>query len=333
MKMKKIADLHCDLLVYLNGDNRRTAHDTCCRCAIPQLRAGNVHLQILPAYVVTGSESSQAGMSQADVFEKLPEMYPDTFEIIRKKDRASETNDKIGIMLAFENAAGLCSEGESLDEAWNRLNDLEKRSIKVAYISMTWNEENRFGGGALTMVGLKKDGERLLDFLHERNTAIDLSHTSDPLADQILDYITKKNLHIPIIASHSNFRTVTNVPRNLPDFIAKEIIHRGGVIGMNFVKPFVGPESTDNFIRQLEYGLGLGAEEQLCLGADFFYVGDVPPASQKKPEDYFFSTHGDASCYPSVVNMWQNALQVSDELLDQITHSNLQQFLQTQIFA
>lgn len=333
MYKRKIADLHCDLLVYLLGGNGRTAHDSCSRCSIPQLHEGNVHLQIMAAYVTTNPKSSQQGMSQAQIFEKLPQSHPETFEIIHEKGDIIQKNPRIGIILAFENAAGFCSEEESLEKGWERLLDLEKKNIKVGYISMTWNEENRFGGGAHTMVGLKPDGERLLDFLHQRKTAIDLSHTSDPLAEQIFNYIDKKSLDIPVIASHSNFRAVTEAPRNLPDFIAKEILRRKGIIGLNFVKSFVGNNPESDFVRQLEHGLELGAKDHLSLGADFFFVGDIPPSQQKKPEDYFFPSYNDASCYPDVIDLWEKSKLISDPLLDQICHKNLHNFLQTQIFS
>jgi membrane dipeptidase len=333
MEKRKIADLHCDLLVYLLGEKGRSAHDPICRCAIPQLQAGNVHLQIMPAYVTTNPHSSKEGMSQVKIFEQLPELYPDTFKIIRQQSEISRNDGLIGILLAFENAAGFCSEEEPLDKAWERLLDIEKRNLKVAYISMTWNEENRFGGGAHTEVGLKPDGEQLLQFMDKRKIAIDLSHASDLLAEQILNYITKKNLDIPVIASHSNFRSVTDALRNLPDFIAKEIIYRRGIIGMNFVRYFVGDDPARDFINHLEHGLNLKAQDQLCLGADFFYVGDIPILLQKNQEGYFFSNISDASCYPQVIDIWKNSSLISDPILDQITHSNLQQFLQTQIFS
>jgi membrane dipeptidase len=331
--LTNIADLHCDLLVYLNGDDARTAYDPCCRCAISQLQTGNVKLQILPAYVPVGPKSSIEGMEQARIFEKLPQIYPEIFEIIRTKPQISSESNRIKTIFAFENAAGFCSDEESLELAWERLEDLERKSIKVAYISMTWNEENRFGGGALTSVGLKADGEKLLQFLHKRKTAIDFSHTSDALAEGILNYITKKNLDIPILASHSNFRSVKDVPRNLPDEIAKEILRRKGIIGLNFVKAFVGEDPDEYFVKHLEYGLGLGAEDQLCIGADFFYVDDIPLDKRKKADEYFFSSYGNASCYPNVIDLWKQSPLASEDLLNKITHTNLNQFLQTQIYT
>ncbi len=71
---------------------------------------------------------------------------------------------------------------------------------------MTHHGENRFGGGNSTGIGLKKDGEALLEYISEKKIAIDLSHTSDALAGDILNYIVKNKLGLSVLASHSNFR-------------------------------------------------------------------------------------------------------------------------------
>ena len=62
-----------------------------------------------------------------------------------------------------------------------------------------------------------------------------LSHTSDALAHDIFNHIDKHKLAVPVIASHSNFRSVSDHVRNLPDEIANEIVNRNGLIGMNFL--------------------------------------------------------------------------------------------------
>ncbi len=319
-----IADLHCDLLVYLQNGTTRSPHDPASRCSIEQMREGNVRYQILPVYVETNPRSSIQGAEQVDIFRKLPHLYPDAYKIIRDMN----PKEQIGIGLAFENAAGLCNEEEPLEKAWKTLDKLEHDSIKVVYISMTWNEENRFGGGAHTKIGLKSDGMKLLDFLHQRKTAIDLSHTSDPLAEQILNYIEKRSLDIPVIASHSNFRAVENALRNLPDYLAKEIFRRNGIIGMNFVRYFIGKDSTDNFVRQLEHGFKLGGQNQICFGADFFFGDDVSAVHRKPPEVLFFPDFDNSSCYPRVLELWN----LPAAIADQVAHQNLKHFLQTQIF-
>ncbi|NGX42739.1 MAG: hypothetical protein K940chlam7_01026 [Chlamydiae bacterium] len=327
---RPVADLHCDLLLYLAGEDHRSAYDLAARCSIPQMRAGHVVAQVLPVFSFTGPKSSQAGWTQVELFKKLPYLYPDSFEIIQKPVQlhARHRKDKIGIMLAFENASSFCDEEENLDNAFQRLSKVEEQWTKIIYISMTWNTENRFGGGTHTNAGIKEDGKRLLNFLHQRKIAVDLSHASDKLANDILNTITKHNLDIPVLASHSNFRSIKDHSRNLPDEISKEVISRGGVIGVNFIRPFVGDE--ENFVRQLEFGLNLGAENHLCFGADFFFEGDVDSPDQDS-QGWFFSAYPDSGCYPVLLEQWRKKLGLTEKALDQISYSNVKKFIQTRI--
>lgn len=304
-----IADLHCDLLLYLDGENR-TLSDRQARCSLPQLKEGGVKFQTLPLFSETGPGSSLAGERQFKIFENLPKEH---FTIVKSPAFPEKT---IGVMFAIENGSVFCAEEDDLNE---RLLWLEKLSQRPLYIGLTWNTENRFGGGAETSVGLKKDGEKLLDFLHQRGICVDLSHTSDALAMDILHYIDHRQLEIPVIASHSNFRAVEDVARNLPDFLAKEVIQRGGVIGLNFVNRFVG-ESSDRLLDHLEHIIALGGENQVCFGADFYFTGDLSPEYQRALS--FFEDLGDAGTYPGLLRSWEER-GVSKELIEKVCHKNL----------
>jgi len=104
------------------------------------------------------------------------------------------------------------------------------------------------------------------------NIAIDLSHTSDVLAQDILNFIDKRKLSLTPIASHSNFRVIAQVARNLPDEMAQEIIRRGGVIGLNFMRAFLGSQGIGNLNRQVEHASKLGVISHLCFGSDFLMI-------------------------------------------------------------
>lgn len=250
-----IADLHCDLLLYLSGGKNRTPFDEESRCSIPQLKMGGVKLQVLPIFSETRAGSSRSGEKQLEIFGALPK------EHFVPLEEPALPRDKVAVLLAFENASAFCSEDEDLQK---RLQWLTNIPHKILYISLTWNSENRFGGGALTTMGLKEEGRHLLDFLHQRKICVDLSHASDPFAFDILKYCDQRQLDIPIIASHSNFRSVTEGARNLPDALAMEIIARGGVIGLNFVGRFVG-KSPQNVYDHLEHMLQLNGGNQYCF--------------------------------------------------------------------
>ena len=331
-----IADLHCDLLWYLSLDPKRTAYDLQARCAIPQLKNGHVKIQTMAIFVETNAGSVENGLAQANIFKELPKKYPDVFYNVGKfqdSDVLNEMEDssKIGILAAVENASAFCAENEDLMSAMKRMTEIQKKIGKFLYLSLTWNTENRFGGGTLTKIGLKDDGKQLVDYLCERKIALDLSHTSDYLAFDLLNYIEKKGLQIPLMASHSNMRAVTNVPRNLPEEIAKEIIKRKGIIGVNFVRYFLGSDSPQSFCKQLEHVINLGGGKNICFGADFFCIEDLPIESQKPLDVLFFPDFNEAGSYGRVLELWRKNLKLDDELLKNICYKNYQRFFK-QVF-
>jgi len=295
----KIADLHCDLLSYLAEDESHTAHDPESRASIDFLKEGGVGLQVLPIFTKTGKGSVEQGTLQAEIFLGLEKKYP-------------VFGSEIQTRLSIENGSGFCDEMEPLHKGLERL----ERWGKIAYISLTWNGENRFGGGNETKVGLKKDGLQLLEWMSGKNIAIDLSHTSDRLAEEILKAIEK--LEIVPIASHSNFRKVTDHPRNLPDHLAKEIVVRGGLIGLNFVRVFLG-----DFIRQVEHADKLGLLDHLCFGADFFADHFLPPEKEYMLP-MFNPGFENASCYPKVIGLLEKHL--PHAIVEKIAYQNLIEF-------
>lgn len=323
-----IADLHCDLLCYLQRGAAHSAHDPAPRCSIPQLRQGNVKLQTLAVFTEPGPNSRAQGMAQYDIYQQLPSLYPDHFMHLQGSDEEMKllSSNKISLLLAFEGASTFCDEKEPIEEGLQRINKIIKTPFKPLYISFTWNFENRFGGGAHSKIGLKEDGKRLLDLLSGTGVAVDLSHTSDELAVGILSYIDSNKLEIPVMASHSNYRSVTDVPRNLPDEIAQEIIARKGIIGLNFYRPFVGQEPSKDFVRHLQHALKIGAHDQIAFGADFFYEEDLPVAHRHYKE-LFFQEYGDASCYGSLLDLFQRELGLTDDLLLKLSHANMLQFI------
>jgi len=48
----------------------------------------------------------------------------------------------------------------------------------------------------------------------------------------------------------------------LPDELTKELIKRGAVIGLNFVRHFIG-DNPEDFLEHIEHAFKLGAEDAL----------------------------------------------------------------------
>lgn len=324
-----IADLHCDLLLYLSGDAQRTPYDPEVKCAIPQLIQGKVKLQTMAISSETAPGSRESGHAQAEIFRSLPKKFPDIFEFLPQNisSGALQDSNTIKIVAALENASAFCAEGDDLDQQLEQLTTIQKKIGKLLYISLTWNTENRFGGGALTKVGLKEDGKKLIEYMSRRGIALDLSHTSDHLAYGLLEHIDKEGIRIPILASHSNLRSVSNYARNLPDDLAKEIIRRKGIIGLNFIRYLLGRDAPHAFARHVEHLLNLGGGESLCFGADFFYHGDVSIANRKPLDELFFPNLNHSGTYPVVLEMLKRELSLPDTLLSNLCSHNFLRFI------
>lgn len=270
-------DLHCDLLSYLAGDPERSPHDARCRCSFGQLEQGGITLQVLAAFVETKANSSVFGMRQIQVFKTL-------------------SHKLIEFRLAIENASALFEEKGEL--VW------PENLPRILYLSLTWNDENRFGGGAHTTIGLKEEGRWLLEQMNLRDIAVDLSHASDPLAFEILEEIDRKGYKMRVLASHSNARAVLDAPRNLPDTLIREIAARKGLIGINLYRKFLGEPFPHSLMAHVNHFRQLGAGNCLVFGADFFFDEDLPINYRQPIESLYHNEAQNASCYPTLLNFF-----------------------------
>lgn len=321
-----IVDLHCDLLSYLATIPNADPFDpTQIACAIPLLAKGNVRFQVMAIYTDVRAESMRIAMRQAAIFQNLTNQNPDQLAFVDSNFLADwERQNRIGIVAAIENAAGLGHERANWKEIEAQLTEIGLKVGNLAYLSLTHHTENRFGGGNYTDgIGLKDDGKRLLDCLDRKKIPVDLSHTSDVLAEGILNHIEQSKLTIPIIASHSNFRMIWNHRRNLTDEFAKEIVHREGIIGVNFLRSFLDNDVPERLYDHLLHAFAIGAEKSICFGADFFYTQDFPDQSRIP---FYFPLAENAGKYPSILNHLETEL--SKAQLNDLAFGNALNFYQ-----
>jgi len=308
-----VIDLHCDLTFYLVEKPHSTPFNTEIGCAIPHLHSGNVKTQVMGFF--TPSEPVEHGVAkkQAQIFNAWINDYDEV------ERYGGQDSSKIKIIPAIENASGFCHEDEDLDHGLQELEKIIEIAGNIFYIGFIHWNDNRFGGAAGSNTGLKDDGSVLLDYLDTRNITVDLAHSGDNLITDIFDYVDKKGLNIPIIASHSNFRPIWQHKRNLPDALAREIINRNGLIGINFMRDYLGNDDS-SIIRHIEYGLKLGAEDILAIGSDFFW-------DETKPGDKtYFKKYVSAATYPKLLS------EISDKFslafAEKIAYRNAQSFLE-----
>ena len=137
----------------------------------------------------------------------------------------------------------------------------------VKIINPTWNRANGLSGSHCedSDRGLSDVGRVFVRNAEQAGILMDVSHLSEKGFWDLMNMTSK-----PVVASHSNARSVHNHSRSLTDDQFRAICQSGGVVGLNFYTAFVGEQPTmEQFQKHLEHFLMLGGENHIALGADF----------------------------------------------------------------
>ena len=139
----------------------------------------------------------------------------------------------------------------------------------VRIVTLTWNHRSCYGCGAATdnNGGLTQDGIRLAQYLSKNGVFLDVSHLSERGFWDLAEHIST-----PILATHSNSRSICPHLRNLTDEQFLQIVSCGGLVGINLFVPFVTSKeqaTCDDLVRHIEHFCELGGEHHLCIGADW----------------------------------------------------------------
>ncbi len=255
----KLFDLHCDTLFELD---KRSLDLSCSNLAV-SLDGMQKYDKIVRCFAIYTPDTLKGEDAQAHlenlyrVFQNQLAIYGN--QITHIKDVESLEKAHIGAVLTVENGSVIAGD----------LCEIERLSkIGVKLFSLTWNGENELGFGQLKNAGLKPLGKECVRELEKSGIIIDVSHLSDRGFDDVCAISNK-----PFVASHSNARKICPHNRNLLDEQIKEIIARGGLIGLNFYKSFLNKnfDLADKYdiIRHAEHILSLGGENCLCIGTDF----------------------------------------------------------------
>lgn len=143
------------------------------------------------------------------------------------------------------------------------LEDLYKIGFRIT--TLGWNESNPLTGSHLTGEGLSDIGREYVREAQRLGMLVDVSHISDRAFWDIMEITAA-----PVVATHSNSRTVCPHSRNLTDDMFRAICQTGGVAGLNFYEDFLGDDATpdtaaDHILHWMELD---PSGKHLALGGD-----------------------------------------------------------------
>ncbi len=258
-----VADAHNDLLMAVQHVAADPGYFR--RSWLPQLRAGQVGIQVLPVFV---DQDWLPELALRQTFRLIEtalatvESCPDDLMLCRAPGDVERAlaGGRIAIVLAFEGCPAVGSD-LGLLRTWSRLGVRMASLTHFGRNSLADGSAEDAAGGRLTRLGV-----RAVAVMQEIGMLVDLSHLSLAGTRHVLDITTG-----PVLATHSSCRAVHEHHRNLPDAELRAIAATGGVIGINFYPLFIssGPGSIDLVVDHIEHAAGVAGIEHVGLGPDF----------------------------------------------------------------
>ena len=200
---------------------------------IPRLRAGGVGGQFWSVYVpstMPGSTAVTATLEQIEVVHRMTKRWPEVFELALSAEDVERSfrRGRIGSLIGMEG-------GHSIDNSLATLRVMY--ALGARYMTLTHNNHTAWADSAAEPPahgGLTAFGEEVVREMNWLGMIVDLSHVAPETMDDALRVSAA-----PVIFSHSSARAVTDVPRNVPDAVLRQLPKNGGVVMVTFVPGFI----------------------------------------------------------------------------------------------
>lgn len=310
-----ICDCHCDTLTELYNKNASLYENEQHFDIKRQIALGG-GLQFCAIYVPTEVFRYQGGLRYTlclldkynQEIKKLHENGIDVLQVRTAEDAGNVLKHKAATLLAIE-------EGGAIDGSLEALRCLYELGVRA--MTLTWSNRNDIADGIneeATGSGLTLFGKQVVKEMNRLGMLVDVSHISTAGFWSVMETSTK-----PIIATHSNAKSLCSHPRNLNDEQIKALAQNGGLAGITFAGQFLEEDwrnaCIESVYKHIDYMLNLiGNDDHIGFGSDFDGISH-PPYNIQGVQDY----------KPLIEYL---SKYYSDETINKITHQNVINLLQ-----
>lgn len=310
-----ICDCHCDTLTELYNKNASLYENEQHFDIKRQIALGG-GLQFCAIYVSTEVFRYQGGLRYTlclldkynQEIKKLHENGIDVLQVRTAEDAGNVLKHKAATLLAIE-------EGGAIDGSLEALRCLYELGVRA--MTLTWSNRNDIADGIneeATGSGLTLFGKQVVAEMNRLGMLVDVSHISTAGFWSVIETSTK-----PIIATHSNAKSLCSHPRNLNDEQIKALAQNGGLAGITFAGQFLEEDwrnaCIESVYKHIDYMLNLiGNDDHIGFGSDFDGISH-PPYNIQGVQDY----------KPLIEYL---SKYYSDETINKITHQNVINLLQ-----
>jgi membrane dipeptidase len=202
-----------------------------------RMREGGLDAQFFSIWVepefygLGGEEAVARADAQIALVRSLAERHPEkwTLATTAADVRRAKTEGKLAALMGLEG-------GYAIDEKPERVEHYFRAGVR--YMTPTWTHSLSWAGssgdGVGSKVGLNELGRKVIREMNRLGMLVDVSHVSDKTFWDMLD-----TSEAPVVASHSNCRALTDVPRNLTDDMIRAVSDTGGVVSVVYYPGFL----------------------------------------------------------------------------------------------
>ena len=230
-----VLDLHDDTtqLMVDEGYDLAQRHDYG-QVDIPRMRQGGATGIFFSIYTspqrMTPPEAMKAALIQIDTVRgQIRRLSRDLVLATTADDiLAAKKQGKIAALLGLEG-------GHMIDSSLPLLRSYFE--LGVRYLTLTHSANTPWAdssGDKPAHNGLTPFGREVIHEMNRLGMMVDISHVSDKTFYDVIETST-----VPVIASHSSCRAVSNAPRNMTDDMLRALAKKGGVVHINYYNGFL----------------------------------------------------------------------------------------------
>lgn len=237
-----IVDGHCDTPFRLKRHEIGIAdRDETAQVDLRRLLESGITGSFFAAYVpphYEGRGSAAFADQLIDIIEREVEQHAelllgtDSRSIRRAKDER-----RVAILIGIEG-------GHAIEDSLETLARFYGRGVR--YMTLTHVNTNNWADSSTDEPrhgGLSRFGREVVHTMNRLGMIVDISHVADSTFYAALEISS-----VPVIASHSSCRALTNHPRNLTDAMLRDLAQVGGICMINFYSAFIN-QQVANVVR------------------------------------------------------------------------------------
>jgi len=269
----RIFDAHSDLPFRVVRERNNGRTDVITEDFLPDMLTGGINARVAAVYI---DDEYLPEMALRRALVVLTELHKDIkssdgVELATTAKEVGEAldGDAVTFLIGMEGAEPLMGDPRLLDSFYRQ---------GVRLLTLTHSRRNSVGEGSSlsstddvlgrrTPGGLSRTGIEVVERAAELGVVVDVSHLNDPGVADVLSVTTD-----PVVASHSNCRSVCDHPRNLTDDQISAISETGGVVCITAVGSYLAQKDPTlaDLCDHVEHAVDVAGVEHVGLGFDFF---------------------------------------------------------------